>query len=102
MVPTEEIYGKDPETGLTVLLETIIRDGSPELLEGEATLVSGNATVLTAFAGKKVILSRNQSLSSGIGHLYVDEDHTVVGESFRIRSTNSSDNGTVYWQIVES
>lgn len=100
-MPTEEIYGVDPETGETILIDTITIPGSPDVISGEAVLVNGAATVLTSNAGRNVILSRNQAISSGFGHLYVDLDFTIPGESFRIRSSSTSDNGTVFWQIVE-
>ncbi len=100
-MPTEEIYGVDPETGETILIDTITTPGPPDILQGEVVLVSGAATIQTIHAGRNVILSRNQAVSSGFGHLYVDLDFTIPGQSFRIRSSSTSDNGTVYWQIVE-
>lgn len=100
-MPTEEIYQIDPLTGETKLVETIIIPGAPDLISGEATLVNGAAIVNTMHAGRNVILSRNQAISSGFGHLYVDLDFTIPGQSFRIRSSSTSDNGTVFWQIVE-
>ena len=95
-----ETYGTDTN-GNTVLLSVEDDGQTLDILSGIADLINGNATVLTSYAGKNVILSRNQSVSSAIGNLYVDLDFTVVGQSFRIRSTNASDNGSVYWEIVE-
>ena len=68
---------------------------------GYADLVNGRATVESYFAGSAVILTRNQDNTSAIGNLYIYAPATVPQVSFEIRSTNSSDNGTVYWQIVE-
>ena len=70
-------------------------------LSGFADLISGRATVNCYHAGKAVILTRNQDNTTAIGNLYVYTPATVEQVSFEIRSTNNSDNGTVFWQIVE-
>lgn len=70
-------------------------------LSGFADLTNGRATVNCYHAGKAVILTRNQDNTSAIGNLYIYAPATVQQVSFEIRSTNSSDNGTVFWQIVE-
>lgn len=70
-------------------------------LSGFADLTSGRATVNCYHAGKAVILTRNQDNTTAIGNLYVYTPATVEQVSFEIRSTNNSDNGTVFWQIVE-
>lgn len=71
-----------------------------ELTNGIAKLVNGFAAVNTKYAGMPVLLTRNQAISTAIGNLYVDLDYTIEAQSFTIRSTNSSDNGEVYWQII--
>ena len=76
----------------------------PELnlsLSGYADLTAGRVTVQTSHAGKAVILTRNQDNTTAIGNVYIYSPSTIDGVSFEIRSTNISDNGTVYWQIVE-
>ena len=70
-------------------------------LSGYADLTSGRVIVESYHAGKAVILTRNQDNTTAIGNLYIYAPATVPQVSFEIRSTNSSDNGTVYWQIVE-
>lgn len=70
-------------------------------LNGTIDLVNGRVTVNTIHAGKSVILSRNQDNVSGFGHLYVYTQNTIEGVSFEVRSSNTADNGTVFWQIVE-
>jgi hypothetical protein len=86
--------------GENVEISNVIIDDSPAITNGIATLINGNVTISTIYAGKPVILSRNQSLSSAIGNIYVDTDFTIAGVEFRIRSTNVNDNGEVYYQIV--
>lgn len=86
--------------GNNVEISNVVIDDSPEVTNGIATLVAGNCTIVSKYAGKSVILSRNQSISTAIGNLYVDTDFTIIGQEFRIRSTNVNDNGEVYWQIV--
>ena len=66
-----------------------------------ADLVNGKAIVSSYYAGKAVILTRNQDNTTAIGNVYIYSPSTIDGVSFEIRSTNISDNGTVYWQIVE-
>lgn len=68
---------------------------------GYADLTNGRVTVSNYNAGKAVILTRNQDNTTAIGNLYIYAPSTVPQVSFEIRSTNNSDNGTVYWQIVE-
>jgi hypothetical protein len=68
---------------------------------GYADLVLGKATVNNFNAGKAVILTRNQDNTTAIGNLYIYAPSTIPNVSFEIRSTNTNDNGTVYWQIVE-
>jgi hypothetical protein len=86
--------------GENIEISNVVTDDSPEVTNGIATLVNGSCTIVSAYAGKSVILSRNQSISSSIGNLYVDTDFTIAGVEFRIRSTNANDNGEVYYQIV--
>lgn len=86
--------------GENVEISNIPTLDSPEVTSGIAQLVNGNCTIVSAYAGKSVILSRNQSASTSIGNLYVDTDFTIIGVEFRIRSTNVNDNGEVFWQIV--
>jgi len=71
------------------------------ITSGYADLVAGKVTVNNFNAGKSVILTRNQDNTTLIGNLYVYSPNTINNVSFEIRSTNASDNGTVYWQIVE-
>lgn len=70
-------------------------------LSGYADLVAGKVTVNSYHAGKAVILTRNQDNTTLIGNVYVYAPNTINNVSFEIRSTNTSDNGTIYWQIVE-
>ena len=70
-------------------------------LSGFADLVNGKATVNCYYSGKAVILTRNQDNTTAIGNVYIYSPATIENVSFEIRSTNVSDNGTVYWQIVE-
>ena len=86
--------------GENVEISNITTSEAPEVTNGIATLVNGNCTIVSAYAGKPVIISRNQSASTSIGNLYVDTDFTIAGSEFRIRSTNVNDNGEVYWEIV--
>ena len=83
-----------------VVSSTDIPDVNFEL-SGYADLSSGRATVNCYHAGKAVILTRNQDNTTAIGNLYIYTPATVEQVSFEIRSTNNSDNGTVFWQIVE-
>jgi len=95
-----ENYGID-ENGNTVLL-SVEDDGQlPAATSGYADLTGGRVTVNTPFAGQAVIITRNQDNTTLIGNLYVYAQNTIPNVSFEIRSTNSNDNGTVYWQIVE-
>jgi hypothetical protein len=95
-----ENYGID-ENGNTILL-SVEDDGSPvEANFGYADLTAGRVTVQSSHAGKAVILTRNQDNTTAIGNVYIYSPSTIDGVSFEIRSTNVSDNGTVYWQIVE-
>jgi hypothetical protein len=68
---------------------------------GFADLTLGRATISSYHAGKAVILTRNQDNTTAIGNVYIYAPNTINQVSFEIRSTNNSDNGTVYWQIVE-
>lgn len=68
---------------------------------GFADLTAGRATVTNFNAGKAVILTRNQDNTTGIGNVYIYAPNIIPNVSFEIRSTNTNDNGTVYWQIVE-
>jgi len=68
---------------------------------GFADLTLGRATVTSYHAGKAVILTRNQDNTTAIGNVYIYAPNTIPQVSFEIRSTNTNDNGTVYWQIVE-
>lgn len=70
-------------------------------LSGFADLVAGKVTVSSYHAGKAVILTRNQDNTTLIGNIYIYAPNTINNVSFEIRSTNTSDNGTIYWQIVE-
>lgn len=68
---------------------------------GFADLTAGRVTVTNFNAGKAVILTRNQDNTTAIGNVYIYAPNTINQVSFEIRSTNTNDNGTVYWQIVE-
>lgn len=68
---------------------------------GFADLTLGRATISSYHAGKAVILTRNQDNTTAIGNVYIYAPNTINQVSFEIRSTNTNDNGTVYWQIVE-
>lgn len=88
------------QDGENIEIENIPTSDAPAITNGIAQLVNGSCTIVSAYAGRPVILSRNQSLSTAIGNLYVDTDFTIAGVEFRIRSTNVNDNGEVYYQIV--
>lgn len=79
---------------------TSVPDSNLEL-SGYADLTNGRVTVQSYHAGKAVIITRNQDNTTAIGNLYIYAPASVPQVSFEIRSTNNSDNGTVYWQIVE-
>lgn len=97
----KEIVYKWIEDGVNeVISVTDIPDVNYET-SGYADLVAGKVTVNSFHAGKAVIITRNQDNTTLIGNLYVYSPNTINNVSFEIRSTNSSDNGTVYWQIVE-
>ena len=83
-----------------IISEVLLPDIGLEL-SGFADLTNGRVTVNCYHAGKAVILTRNQDNTSAIGNLYIYAPATVQQVSFEIRSTNNSDNGTVFWQIVE-
>jgi hypothetical protein len=68
---------------------------------GFADLIAGRVTINNYNAGKAVIITRNQDNTTAIGNVYIYAPNTVNNVSFEIRSTNTNDNGTVYWQIVE-
>jgi hypothetical protein len=68
---------------------------------GYADLTAGRVTITNFNAGKAVIITRNQDNTTAIGNLYIYAPNTINNVSFEIRSTNTNDNGTVYWQIVE-
>jgi len=69
--------------------------------KGVIDLVGGRAIVQSIHAGKDIILTRNQDKTTAIGNLYIYSPNTVFGVSFEIRSTNTLDAGTVFWQIIE-
>lgn len=97
----QEIEYKWVSDGVNVIVNST---SIPELnlsLSGYADLVNGKAIVSSYYAGKAVILTRNQDNTTAIGNVYIYSPSTIDGVSFEIRSTNISDNGTVYWQIVE-
>lgn len=95
-----ENYGIDAE-GNTILL-SVEDDGTPpEATSGFADLTAGRVTIKTPFAGQAVVLTRNQDNTTAIGNVYIYAPNTINQVSFEIRSTNTNDNGTVYWQIVE-
>lgn len=79
---------------------TLVPDIGLEL-SGYADLISGRITINSYHAGKAVILTRNQDVTTAIGNVYIYSPNTIPNVSFEIRSTNVNDNGTVYWQIVE-
>lgn len=84
----------------TPISSTPIPDVNSEL-SGYVDLSAGRATVNCLHAGKDVILTRNQDNTTAIGNLYIYSPNTVSGVSFEIRSTNTLDAGTVFWQIIE-
>lgn len=94
-------YIQNPDGTTTLVRETIVPDPIPPDNSGEAVLVAGKATVTTSLAGQPVVLTRMQSTVGNIGNLYIYTTATVPGVSFQIRSTNSADTGTVYWQIIQ-
>lgn len=96
----QEIIYQWISDGENVEISNVATSDAPEVTNGIATLVNGNCTIVSKYAGKSVILSRNQSASTSIGNLYVDTDYTIIGVEFRIRSTNVNDNGEVFYQIV--
>jgi hypothetical protein len=97
----QEIVYQWIEDGLNQeISSTLVPDIGLEL-SGFADLTLGRATVNNYHAGKAVILTRNQDNTTAIGNVYIYAPNTINQVSFEIRSTNTNDNGTVYWQIVE-
>ena len=97
----QEIVYQWIEDGLNQeISSTLVPDIGLEL-SGFADLTLGRATVSSYHAGKAVILTRNQDNTTAIGNVYIYAPNTINQVSFEIRSTNTNDNGTVYWQIVE-
>lgn len=68
---------------------------------GYIDLLAGKATVNSFYAGKSVIITRNQDNTTAIGNVYIYSPNIIPKVSFEIRSTNALDTGTVFWQIVE-
>jgi hypothetical protein len=89
------------EDGVNEVLSIINTPDINNETSGYADLVGGRATVNNLNAGKAVIITRNQDNTTAIGNLYIYAPNTINNVSFEIRSTNTNDNGTVYWQIVE-
>jgi len=97
----QEIVYQWIEDGLNQeISSTLVPDIGLEL-SGFADLTLGRATISSYHAGKAVILTRNQDNTTAIGNVYIYAPNTINQVSFEIRSTNTNDNGTVYWQIVE-
>lgn len=97
----KEIIYQWIQDGVNVeILSTQITDINNET-SGFADLIAGKVTVNNSNAGKAILLTRNQDNTTFIGNLYIYAPNTIPNVSFEIRSTNTSDNGTVYWQIVE-
>lgn len=96
-----ETYTMNPITGEQELTNVEITPDVNDFINGTIDLTLGKAIVQTIHAGKAVLITRNQDNTTLIGNLYVYSPNTINNVSFEIRSTNSSDNGTVYWQIVE-
>lgn len=97
----QEIIYQWISDGVNVQISSTLTPDLNMELSGFADLINGRATVNCYHAGKAVILTRNQDNTTAIGNLYVYTPATVEQVSFEIRSTNNSDNGTVFWQIVE-
>lgn len=97
----QEIIYQWISDGVNVQISSTLTPDLNMELSGFADLINGRATVNCYYAGKAVILTRNQDNTTAIGNLYVYTPATVEQVSFEIRSTNNSDNGTVFWQIVE-
>jgi hypothetical protein len=104
-MPTE-IYQQN-EDGTTTLIEVIPDTEAPDVKSGFAVLVptagGSRVTVNTRYArtNMPVILTRTQNSVSAIGNIFVHDTQTVEGQSFVIRSTNASDVGEIYWEILE-
>jgi hypothetical protein len=97
----QEIVYQWIEDGVNEVLSTTpVSDINLET-SGYADLVLGKVIINNFNAGKAVLITRNQDNTTLIGNLYVYSPNTIPNVSFEIRSTNSNDNGTVYWQIVE-
>jgi hypothetical protein len=97
----QEIIYQWVSDGVNVeISSTTIPDTNSET-NGTADLVAGKIVINSIHAGKAVILSRNQDNTTGFGHLYVYTPNTIDKVSFEIRSSNTADSGTVFWQIVE-
>jgi hypothetical protein len=96
-----ETYTLNPLTGEQELTNVEITPDVNYETSGFADLTLGRATISSYHAGKAVILTRNQDNTTAIGNVYIYAPNTINQVSFEIRSTNTNDNGTVYWQIVE-
>jgi hypothetical protein len=96
-----ETYTLNPITGEQELTNVEITPDVNLELSGYIDLTAGRATVNNFNAGKAVLITRNQDNTTFIGNLYLYSPNTIPQVSFEIRSTNISDNGTVFWQIVE-
>lgn len=69
---------------------------------GVATLVAGAVVVLTnQVAANSRFLLTNQKPGGTVGTPYIDAASTVVGTSFKIKSTDAADTSDIYWQIWE-
>lgn len=100
-MPRIETYTLNPITGEQELTNVEITPDINLETSGFADLTAGRATVSSIHAGKAVLITRNQDNTTFIGNLYVYSPNTIPQISFEIRSTNISDNGTVFWQIIE-
>lgn len=89
------------EEGVTQVISVVDTPDINRETSGFADLALGRVTISNIHAGKAVIITRNQDNTTAIGNLYIYAPNTIPQVSFEIRSTNTNDNGTVYWQIVE-
>ena len=109
MTRYSEVYQTqiDPQTGepVSVLVSQVEILEAPDITSGEAQLIpqtgGSRVRVETKYAGRDVIITRQQDGSTQIGNVYIQTSQTIQGESFVIRSTNASDTGTIYWTLSE-
>ena len=102
----EEIYQQNPD-GTTTLVSIVPDILAPDISSGVAVLIpttgGSRVTVNTRYAKNNlaILLTRVQNTASAVGNVFVHDALTIEGQSFVIRSTNASDAGEIYWEILQ-